>query len=125
MGGRLGEPVGAGAWEDPENPWMPGNEFREEFLGLLQRADRLAEEAGRLAGEIRDRMLSADPPAGEEPDWVDGQQSPVFYLSVAEGLLRTSAYGVACRLAYPPSTFHSYPPPPDRWSCDHFPRHYR
>lgn len=125
MGGQLGEPVDSGAWEDPRNPWMPGDEFRDKFQGLLQRADRLATEAERLAAEIHDRMLSVDPPPGVESDWVDGPQSPVPYLKIAVGFLRTSAYGVACRLAYPPSTFHSYPPPPDRWSCDHSPRHYR
>jgi hypothetical protein len=104
---------------------MPNDEFRDEFQNLLERADSLASEAGRLAGEIRDRMLSVEPPAGEEPDWVDGPRSPVFYLNTAVGYLRTSAYGEECRYAFPYSTFNSDPPPPDQWSCDHYPRHYR
>jgi len=123
MGG-LREPVNSGAW-DPENSWMPDEEFQTEFQSLLARADGLASEVRSLADEIRRRMLDVSLPIGMEPDWVDGPKSPVFYLTTAAGYLVTSAYGAECWQAFPKSDFHPDPPPQDKWSCDHYPRHSR
>ncbi|WP_135454708.1 hypothetical protein [Mycobacterium sp. DL99] len=124
MGG-LNEPIGFRAWDDPDSSWIPDEEFRREFQGLLARAAGFASEVTELADEIRRKMLTVEPPQGAEPDWVDGPQSPVFYLQTAIGYLTTSAYGETCWDDYPYSNFRHNPPPQYKWSCGHYPRHHR
>jgi hypothetical protein len=126
MGGIVGEPVNSGSW-DPysEHSGLPGGDFQADFQVFLRRADELAAEARSLAEIMRGRLREISPPEGMAADWIDGPDSPVFYLSTAVGYLVACAQGTACWDDFPKSDYRHSPPPQDLWCCDHYPRHCR